>query len=179
LHSIRGYAELLELDSTDDDTRDAARRIRKGADRLSRIWEDVIDLLRGPAHGAEVHGASLGFDDLVRSSSEDVTDERRVRVHLSGSTPPADVTVPSELRRVVSHILCHVASNATNDVTASCAIRSSRSCVIAIAPVPDGLRADEDGVISLARRLLDRGGGALRLAGARLEIEIPLVESIT
>ena len=175
LHTILGHAELLTLDATSQDTCDSAAYIRDSAERLRYVCDDVTDFLRLPElpdRGA----VPLRVGALVESAAP-IARARGYRVRpLESRAEPAAVEIDATAYRVVAHVVDHVVRTATADVTLSLSLRPMHdACVVTVAPAPECIDLDRDGVIGIASHLIAARGGRLTVVGWRLEMLVPVV----
>jgi signal transduction histidine kinase len=174
IHVIRGHAELLRAEATDEQSHESAAYIVDASHRLGGLCEDVIDLLRLPAVAP---GDPVGFalDDLTLSLSMLAIDhgiqfrivepepaERFLRVHPC-------------VRRVVAHVLERAVCTALSNATIAAAYRPSQETyAIAVSPVSGDI-VESDGVVAVAAELLAVHGGHLSVRGGQMEILVPIV----
>ena len=175
LHTILGHAELLALDAIDEETRDSAEYIRDAAERLRGMCDDVTDLLRLPTL-PDRGSIALSLGALVDS----VTPLATVRGSRVRMLVPCDdrnaVVVDATTQRVIAHVVEHVVRMARSDVTLSASVRApGDTCMIVVAPAPEGIGEELDGVIAIAAQLLAARGAHLATVGWRLEILVPVV----
>jgi len=169
LHTILGHADLLALDARDQDTLDGATCIRDATGQLRDYCDDIVDLLLPvlPDRGS----IPLVISDLVESVMP-LAIGRGSRVRMLGSRAGDPVEVDATNYRVISHVVERVVRRSRSDVTLSATIRSpGDTCMITVAPIPEGMARD-DGVIAIAEHLLAARGGHLRLVGWRLEMRV-------
>lgn len=109
LTSIQGYAEtLLDLDTSDDGTREFLEIIRKNASRMSRLTEDLLALARVESGEQRFHIQDIRASQLMREAQQYFGE----MAHSQGSElsiePSNDVMVradPEAIHQVFSNLI--------------------------------------------------------------------------
>lgn len=111
LTSIRGFAELMELRSSDARVREQSGLIRQGAEHLNALLTEVLDLAKIEAGAMPTHPEPVELLTLVR----ELTDLFRVSAMAKGLTlqlllPPYTqsillVTDPLKLKQILNNLL--------------------------------------------------------------------------
>jgi len=175
IHVIRGHAELLRAEATDEQSHESAAYIIDASHRLGGLCEDVIDLLRLPvvAPGDPV---VLELADLTLSLSLIALDHG-IQFRIVEPEPAApSLRVHPCVRRVVAHVLERAVCTALSDATIAAAYRPSReSYAIAVSPVSGDI-IESDGVVAVAAELLAFHGGRMSVSGGQMEILVPIVD---
>jgi len=153
INVIRGHAELLRAEATDQHSGESAAYIVDASRRLGGLCEDVFDFLRLPVVSVADPVA------LQVMASED--SENLIWVHPS-------------VARVVTHVLEHAVRTATVDVRVCAESRSTTTYGISVSPVTVK-GAHDDGVLALATELLSAYGGDLLIGGGRMELLVPIM----
>jgi K+-sensing histidine kinase KdpD len=174
IHVIRGHAELLRAEVTDEQSHESAAYIVDASHRLGELCEDVIDLLRLPAV-ASGDPVVLALDDLTFSLSM-VAIDHGIQFRIVESEPAErSLRVHPCVRRVVAHVLERAVCTALFDTTIAAAYRPSReSYAIAVSPVSGDI-VESDGVVAVAAELLAVHGGRLTVSGGQMEMLVPIV----
>lgn len=111
LTSIRGFAELMELRSSDPRVREQSGLIRQGAEHLNALLTEVLDFAKIEAGAMPTHLESVELLTLAR----ELTDLFRVsamakELTLQLLTPPSITTIilitdPLKLKQILSNLL--------------------------------------------------------------------------
>jgi signal transduction histidine kinase len=174
IHVIRGHAELLRAEATDEQSHESATYIVDASHRLGGLCEDVIDLLRLPAV-APADPVQLALDDLTFSLSM-IAIDHGIQFRIVEPEPETrSLPVHPCVRRVVAHVLERAICTALSDATIAAAYRPSReSYAIAVSPVSGDI-VESDGVVAVAAELLTVHGGHLSVCGGQMEMLVPIV----
>lgn len=113
LTSIRGFAELLEMDAllSPEDRVEAARTIREETDRLYRMILDYLDVTRLEQGQRPLRCRSVALPDLVERAVTTVQagDSRRIRVTTADGRAGWNLTTDPDL---LLQVLVNLLSNA-------------------------------------------------------------------
>lgn len=111
LTSIRGFAELMELRSSDARVREQSSLIRQGAEHLNALLNEVLDFAKIEAGAMPTHPEAVELLTLLR----DLTDLFRASAMTKGLTlqlliPAATTTIPLvtdplKLKQILSNLL--------------------------------------------------------------------------
>jgi signal transduction histidine kinase len=174
IHVIRGHAELLRAEATDEQSHESAAYIVDASHRLGGLCEDVIDLLRLPAVAP---GDPVGFalDELTLSLSMLAIDHG-IQFRIVEAEPAERfLRVHPCVRRVVAHVLERAVCTALSDATIAAAYRPDQEMyAIAVSPVSGDI-IESDGVVAVAAELLAVHGGHLSVRVGQMEILVPIV----
>ncbi|HCE92795.1 MAG TPA: two-component sensor histidine kinase [Acidovorax sp.] len=110
LTSIRGFAELMELRSSDPQTREQSSLIRQGAEHLNALLTEILDLARieagaMPAHPEPVELPGLLHDviELFRVSA--VAKSLALTATTAANVPNSLVTDRLKLKQILNNLL--------------------------------------------------------------------------
>src|SRR5436309_132281 len=117
LAAILGLAVTMERDDieiTEDETRDMARRIASNARKLDRIVSDFLDLERLNRGLAETHFEPVDLGALIREivSNSDLVAERRLAIYVAPITVKADAVM---VERIVENLLGNTLKHTPGD----------------------------------------------------------------
>jgi len=117
LAAILGLAVTMERDDieiTEDETRDMARRIASNARKLDRIVSDFLDLERLNRGLAETHFEPVDLGALIREivSNSDLVAERRLAIDVAPITVKADAVM---VERIVENLLGNTLKHTPGD----------------------------------------------------------------
>src|SRR5207247_4621859 len=117
LAAILGLAVTMERDDieiTEDETRDMARRIASNARKLDRIVSDFLDLERLNRGLAETHFEPVDLGALIREivSNSDLVAERRRAIDVAPITVKADAVM---VERIVENLLGNTLKHTPGD----------------------------------------------------------------
>lgn len=110
LTSIRGFAELMEIRSSDAQTREQSSLIRQGAEHLNALLTEILDLARieagaMPAHPEPIELASLLHDvtELFRVSA--MAKSLALTTTTAPNVPGFVVTDRMKLKQILNNLL--------------------------------------------------------------------------
>ena len=117
LAAILGLAVTMERDDieiTEDETRDMARRIATNARKLDRIVSDFLDLERLNRGLAETHFEPIDVGALIREivANSDLVTERRLAIDVAPITVKADAAM---VERIVENLLGNTVKHTPGD----------------------------------------------------------------
>jgi len=117
LAAILGLAVTMErddIDITEDENRDMARRIASNARKLDRIVSDFLDLERLNRGLAETHFEPIDVGALIREivANSDLVAERRLAIDVAPITVKADAAM---VERIVENLLGNTVKHTPGD----------------------------------------------------------------
>ncbi len=117
LAAILGLAVTMErddIDITEDETRDMARRIASNARKLDRIVSDFLDLERLNRGLAETHFEPIDVGALIREivANSELVAERRLAIDVAPITVKADAAM---VERIVENLLGNTVKHTPGD----------------------------------------------------------------
>ena len=115
LHTMSLYAQFIERNTTNTETRDAVQRIRAAGHRLNRMIADLMDLSRLDARRLELTLSTLDIGALVRDSLERFeleAPERSVIMRFEGDTGPVRAD-PDRIAQILDNLLSNALKYST------------------------------------------------------------------
>jgi signal transduction histidine kinase len=113
LNSILGFAQLIELDATDDDQRESARRIIGAGNHLVEMIDDLVDISRLERGELRAELERVAADDVLRDAldlAEPLIAERDLGVEWEGRGG-SELHVVADFRRL-RQVLLNLIANA-------------------------------------------------------------------
>jgi len=109
LTSIQGYAEtLLDLDTSEDGTREFLEIIRKNASRMSRLTEDLLTLARVESGEQRFHIQVIPASQLMREAQQyfgEMAHSQGSEVHIELSNDVMVKADPEAIHQVFSNLI--------------------------------------------------------------------------
>lgn len=149
LHTVIGYAQLIQRGSRRIPPRDGAGAIEASARRLLALIDDLLDYVRGEVGKLRVEPQSIYWHGLMSRIVEDArhlteTAGNRFRVEAHGTFPMAIVVDEQRLRQVLDNLLSN-ANRHTRFGTVTLAVQATPNA--------------ENQSVHLVFRVLDTGCG--------------------
>ncbi len=134
LSSIRGFAELLELRSKEDTTREQAGLIRQGAEHLNTLLTEILDLAKIEAGAMQLHWAVVELrpflgDTVQLFNVSAVAKNLKLELVCADNVPQQLYTDGLKLKQILNNLL----SNAIK-------FTETGSVTLAAEPTEDGQR---------------------------------------
>ncbi|ADE54185.1 sensor histidine kinase [Coraliomargarita akajimensis] len=110
LHSISGYASLLEDTDLDEVQRESVEEIRQSSDRLEQLLSDIIELSSLEKHELYATKAQIdlhAFEDELIAAAESLCADKQIdfSAQLCENCPKSVFTDYAYLRRVLLHLI--------------------------------------------------------------------------
>ncbi|WP_404302932.1 ATP-binding protein [Alicycliphilus denitrificans] len=110
LTSIRGFAELMELRSSDALVREQAGHIRQGAEHLNVLLTEILDLAKIEAGAMTVHPEPVDLSALLREVTElfrgsAMAKGLPLQLELTPPLPPTLLTDRLKLRQIIHNLM--------------------------------------------------------------------------
>jgi PAS domain S-box-containing protein len=108
LNAILGFAQLLEMDLTNDEQRDSLERIMTAGRHLLALINEVLDITRVENGGRSLEFSAIDVRDLVTSTVPliaPLASARDVTVHVAGSAPAHVLADRQRLVQVLLNLL--------------------------------------------------------------------------
>jgi signal transduction histidine kinase len=181
LSSIKGFVELLDRsDELGARDREAVEVIRRSADRLVELVNDLLDVARLEAGALEVRARPFELGQVAEEVAASLRERfdskgQRLEVHVPAGLPRA-VADPARVRQIALHLLsnAHQYTDDGGQVTVSIAHdEASGSMALTVADTGHGMTAEE---LERAFDRFARGGEDTRGSGLGLAIVKSLAE---